>query len=104
VLYIPEAYKDVKWKQSFGLFTPGIMVVTVGLTFQVLICEEKMNNFALKVGIMLDFLFINILRIRILSFLYCGFGSYILILGNSLFSRNKGFLNHPGCIGWGGIF
>jgi hypothetical protein len=47
---------------SFGLFTPGIMVVTLGLTFQALIYEGKINNFALKVGIMLEFLSINIVN------------------------------------------
>jgi hypothetical protein len=67
---------------SFALSTPGVMVVTVGLTFRVLICENKMNHFGLKAGKTPYFLFINFcqLRIKILNFLYFGFGSHILIV------------------------
>lgn len=91
---MPGACKDVHVELcSFIFSTPGIMVITLELTFQVLICENKMNHFAIKVRRMLDLLFINFcqLRISILNFLYCGVGSYILIWGNSLFSRNRGY-------------
>jgi len=94
VLYMPEACEDVHVEScSFALSTPGIMVVTVGLNLQMLICENKMNNFALKVGKILYFLFINFcqLRIRILNLFYCGVGSHNLNWGNSLLSRNRGF-------------
>ena len=90
VLCMSEACKDVYVELcSFALSTPGIIVVTVGPTFEVLICENKMNHFALKAGKMPYFLLINFcqLRIKILNFLYCGVGSHILIWGNSLFSR-----------------
>jgi len=57
---MPEACKAVHVEScSFALSTPGIMVVTVRLTLQVLICENKMNHFALKAGKMLYFLSIN---------------------------------------------
>jgi hypothetical protein len=78
---MPEACKDVHVELcSFALSTSGIMVVTVGLTFQVLIYENKMNHFGLKAGKMLYFLFINFcqLQIKILNLMFCGVGSHIL--------------------------